>query len=232
MSNNWPKQNIILTDDQQRIREDWMTYWHTILPNKYSYIEKFNHGYPLREPVKDGCITLEIGSGLGEHINYENVENQKYFALELRQDMADQIRKKFPTINVITGDCQKKIEAPDSYFDRVLAIHVLEHLPDLPSALQEVYRVIKKTNGKFFVVIPCEDALVYNFARNITSRRIFEKRYHTEYDWLISAEHINQPGEIIAELKKLFKIEDISYFPFRIPHVQINICIGLLLTSK
>ena len=202
----WPKQIESLTEEQQTIREDWMTYWHTILPNKYSYIEKFNHGYPLRIPVKTGSNTLEIGSGLGEHINYEQIENQNYYALELREEMAGQIRKKFPAINVITGDCQKKIEAPDSYFDRVLAIHVLEHLPDLPSALQEVYRVIKKPYGKFFVVIPCEGALVYNLARNITSRRIFEKRYNTNYDWLISAEHINQPGEIIAELKKLFKI--------------------------
>lgn len=228
----WPKHIETLTEEQQKIREDWMIYWHTILPNKYSFIETFNHGFPMREPLNNGINTLEIGSGLGEHINYENLENQHYFALELREEMADQIRKKFPHITVITGDCQKKIDASDSFFDRVLAIHVLEHLPDLPSALKEVHRVMKKPTGKFLVVIPCEGALVYNLSRDVTSRRIFEKRYHTGYDWLMSAEHINQPGEIIDELRNHFIINRISYFPFKFPSIQFNLCIGLNLTAK
>jgi ubiquinone/menaquinone biosynthesis C-methylase UbiE len=32
----------------------------------------------------------------------------------------------------------------DGYFDRVIAIHVLEHLPDLPRALREISRLMKK----------------------------------------------------------------------------------------
>ena len=230
--NKWPKQIENLTEEQQKIREDWMTYWHTILPNKYSFIEKFNQGFPLREPFKNGINTLEIGAGLGEHIKYENIENQNYFALELREEMADHIRKKFPLVSVITGDCQKRIDAPDSFFDRVLAIHVLEHLPDLPSALKEIHRVIKKSAGKFLVVIPCEGAFVYNISRDMTSRKIFEDRYNTDYNWLICAEHVNKPCEIIPELKELFTVSEASYFPFKIPSVQLNICIGLILTAK
>jgi ubiquinone/menaquinone biosynthesis C-methylase UbiE len=146
--------------------------------------------------------------------------------------MANQIRKKFPDVKVIVGDCQKKIDAPDSFFDRILAIHVLEHLPDLPACLKEIDRILKIDSGIFIVVIPCEGTLFYNFSRNLTSRRIFERRYNTKYDWLMEAEHINKPDEIIEELGNLFKINKITYFPFYFPSQQINLCIGLVLSKR
>ena len=39
--------------------------------------------------------------------------------------------------------------------DRVLAIHVLEHLPDLPRAVAEMHRLCNKATGKLYVVLPC-----------------------------------------------------------------------------
>ena len=35
----------------------------------------------------------------------------------------------------------------DGYFDRILAVHVLEHLPNLPAAIRECYRLCNKTKG-------------------------------------------------------------------------------------
>jgi ubiquinone/menaquinone biosynthesis C-methylase UbiE len=47
---------------------------------------------------------------------------------------------------------------PNSHFDRLIAIHVLEHLPNLPRAIDECHRVLK-LGGKFAVVIPCDPGL-------------------------------------------------------------------------
>ena len=69
----------------------------------------------------------------GEHLLYENYQQGEYFALELREDLANSLESRFPGIQVIVGDCQQRIDAADESFDRVLAIHVLEHLADLPS---------------------------------------------------------------------------------------------------
>src|SRR4051794_39473182 len=38
----WPKTLPPLTEQQKAISDDWMRYWHSILPNKYGVIEKFN----------------------------------------------------------------------------------------------------------------------------------------------------------------------------------------------
>ncbi|MFM9500480.1 hypothetical protein ACKI1Q_43835, partial [Streptomyces galilaeus] len=62
----WPKVLPVLSDEQQRIREDFMHYWHEVLPQRYGVVEQFNHRYPLRSrPLNTDCRTLEIGAGLG-----------------------------------------------------------------------------------------------------------------------------------------------------------------------
>lgn len=115
---------------------------------------------------------------------------------------------------------------PSQTFDRILAIHVLEHLSNLPVALKEIHRVCKKS-GQFCAVIPCEGGWFYKFCRSISAQRIFEEKYGQSYDWLIQSEHVNFPKEIIEEIKKFFKIIHSFYFPFIFPSVYPNLVIGL-----
>ena len=228
----WPKQIPSLTDEQIAIRDDFMKIWLTELPKRYGIIEKFNHGYAAKKGFFQGCKTMEIGAGLGEHLAYEKLAEQDYTVIELRPELVNEIKKKYPGVNALVGDCQEKIPMEDNSFDRILVIHVLEHLPNLPSALKEMYRILKSDGGKLVVVMPCEGGISYGLARRISAKRIFEKRYHQNYDWLISIEHINKAQELIFELEKLFKIEEISYFPLKIPSISLNLCIGMVLTKK
>lgn len=231
-ADKWPKQIPPLTDEQNAIRNDFMKYWLTVLPKRYGIIEKFNHGYAAKRGFFKGCRTLEIGAGLGEHLAYENLDDQDYTVNELREELAKEIKKKYPSVTALVGDCQERIAVDDNTFDRILVIHVLEHLPNLPSALKEIHRILKIDGGKMVVIMPCEGGLGYGLARRISAQRIFEQRYHQKYDWLISIEHINKPHEIFSELKTLFNIEETSYFPLIIPSVSLNLCIGVVLTKK
>lgn len=229
-TNKWPKNIPVLSEEQLCIKRDFMKYWHEVLPRKYGIIERFNHGYPVKHCQK-GRKILEIGAGLGEHISYENLEGVDYYALELLPEMAQEIGRRFPKVQVIVGDCQQTIAFPDNFFDRVVAIHVLEHLSNLPTAIKEVHRVLK-TTGEFAVVIPCEGGWAYSLARAISAQRLFKKRYRMNYDWLIKSEHINKPKEIIEELRERFEIKNITYFPFFLPSINFNLVIGLVLSPK
>jgi len=229
----WPKVLPLLSSEQLKIKDDFMKLWHEVLPNKYGIVEKFNHGYPVNVLKKNNSKikTLEIGAGLGEHISYEDLSFQDYHALELRPEMASVIKEKYKNVNVEVGDCQKKLTFNDNSFDRVLAIHVLEHLPHLPAALSEIYRVLKNT-GQFTVVLPCEGGIAYKLAREISAKRVFEKKYNQSYDWYIKSEHINLPREIIEELERLFIIKERGFFPLKLPSFQFNLCFGLDLIKK
>src|SRR5205085_2280459 len=135
---SWPKVFPPLTAEQEHIRDDFMKYWHEVLPRKFGVIDRFNHSYCVKNAPTHFDRTLEIGAGIGEHIAYEKLSPQQrrdYYALELRENMSQEIQRRFPDIRTITGDCQKRLAFPDGYFDRILAIHVLEHLPNLPAAV-------------------------------------------------------------------------------------------------
>src|ERR1700684_2922203 len=138
---HWPKPVSQLTTEQQRIRDDWMRYYHERLPDEHRHVVRFNHEYAARS-ARAGR-TLEIGAGLGEHLRYEDLTAQEYHAVELRESMAEAIRRDYPSAVTVVADCERRLPYEDASFDRAIAIHVLEHLPNLPVALAGLERVLK-----------------------------------------------------------------------------------------
>lgn len=237
MSSKWPKTFPSLTLEQEAIRDDFLKNWHEILAShqRYRLIEKFNHTYVTKFAPLTFLRTLEIGAGLGEHLEYESLtleQQRNYVALELRQNMAERIKERYKEINVEVSDCQKTLSFADDYFDRIIAIHVLEHLPNLPAALKELYRVCNKKTGVLSIVIPCEGGWMYSLARRVSAQRIFERHYKQPYQWFIEREHVNQPHEIIEELAPYFQIKQKSFFPFKVPSINLNLCIGMTLVPS
>jgi SAM-dependent methyltransferase len=212
--------------------EDWyQVYLGEVLPSKFGWIDEFDHRYPLRT-AKPATRTLEIGPGNGSHLSYENLDEQEeYVALELRESLSNEIGQGHPNLRVVVGDCQGQLDFPDNWFDRVLAIHVLEHLDNLPAALTEIARVLKPS-GRFSVVIPAEGGLGYALGRRVTVQRQFERRYKMPYQWMIRYEHVSTAREVLAELKKAFVVDDRRFFPLWVPSVDLNLVIGLTLKLR
>lgn len=231
----WPKTISDLTNEQKAIKHDWEIFWLEVLPKKYGPIEKFNHRFVTSDvqnsKTSDKIKTLEIGAGLGENIKYENLDRQDYYAIEIEEEVCAKLKGNFSKVHTIVADCQTNLPFENNYFDRVIATNVLEHLPNLPSALKEVQRVLK-VGGQFNVVIPCEGGLAYSLGRKLTSERTFKKRYHVSYDWLIKNEHCNTAKEILYELKQYFIINNFQYFPLFIPNINCNLMVGLKLLPK
>jgi SAM-dependent methyltransferase len=230
---SWPKQLPELDPEQLAIKDDFMRYWHEQLASKnwsFKMLENFNHGYSVRNAPTGFERTLEIGAGLGEHLVYEKLtdeQSRNYVALEIRANMIEKIRERFPDITAHQGDCQGRLDFEDGYFDRIIAIHVLEHLPDLSATVREMYRVCDKQRGTLSIVIPCEGGLAYGFARRISAQRLFEKRYKQSYDWFIESEHISIPDEIIKEVSRYFEPVHRQFFPLLVPITDMNLVIGL-----
>ncbi|MGD0261441.1 MAG: class I SAM-dependent methyltransferase [Verrucomicrobiota bacterium] len=231
----WPKVLPPLSPEQKRINDDFMAYWHEVLPREYHVADRFNHQYVRRCPSPGFRRTLEVGAGLGEHLLYERLtpeQERGYVALDFRETMIERLKARFPRIRACVGDCQTQLDFPDNFFDRILAINVLEHLPDLPRAVEELHRLCDKHSGFLSVVIPCEGGLAYSLARRISAQRIFERRYKRPYKLFIGREHINLPWEIYGELDRRFTLLERTFFPIPIPLEFCNLFIGLTLRPK
>jgi ubiquinone/menaquinone biosynthesis C-methylase UbiE len=230
----WPKTAPPLTEVQKAISDDFVKLWHETLPS-YGLVERFNHGWVVKTAPASFSTTLEIGAGLGEHLSYERLtqaQQSSYVAIDIRDNMAAELRRRYPQVQVLVADCQERLDFPDNFFDRIVAVHVLEHLPNLPAAIREMYRLCNKLSGVFQVVIPCEGSPAYTACRRISAQRIFEKRYKQSYRWFVAREHINLPQEILAELDPYFTVERRAFFPFPLPFIWCNLCIGLTLKPK
>jgi SAM-dependent methyltransferase len=84
----------------------------------------------------------------------------------MRPNVAEKLREANPDINVIVADAQEPLPFEDRFFDRILAVHVLEHLPNLPACIKELHRLCR---GELLIVIPCEGGLAYSLARKISA---------------------------------------------------------------
>jgi SAM-dependent methyltransferase len=232
----WPKVLPPLTPEQKQRSDEFMKLWHEVLPNRYGVVEKFNHTFPVRHSQPGFTTSLEIGAGLGEHLHYERLtpeQERNYYCNEFRENMAAEIRRRFPNVQTVVGDCQQRMNFDDGFFDRVIAVHVLEHLPNLPAAIREAYRLLNKQTGRFLVVIPTEGSPAYSLARKISAERVWNKRFGGGYAEFYKREHINLPDEILAELDPYFTVAARSFFPLPfLPFVFNNLCIGLALQPR
>jgi SAM-dependent methyltransferase len=215
--------------------DDFMEHWHEVYPSRYSIADRFCHKYVARHRPARFSRTLEIGPGVGEHLKYETLneeQERQYVAVETRENMAQRLRQNRPKIQTCLGDCQERLDFPDNHFDRIIAINVLEHLPNLPGAIREMHRLCDKSSGVFSMVIPCEGGLAYALAREMSAKRIFQKRYKRPYHIFISREHINVPREILEELEPWFEITQATFFLIPIPLEFCNLFIGATLKPK
>jgi SAM-dependent methyltransferase len=206
---------------------DWIHEFLTsVKSSRFGWVSRFDHAFPVRS-ASSRLRTLEIGAGTGTHVQFE--PNGDYVALEASPELADQIPPR-DGLSVVVADCEQRLPWDDDSFDRVLAIHVLEHLYNLPVALDEVARVLRP-DGIFCVVIPCEGGRLYSLGRRVTTKRIFEKRYGTPYEWMIGQEHCNTAREVLAELDRHFFVRERRYFPLGVPAVDLNLVVGLELSN-
>ncbi len=203
-----------------------MRRWLTVLPKRFSVIERFNHWFAAAS-ARAGQRTMEIGAGRGAHLAFENLDEQDYHCVEYREAVAADLRAAYPKTTVLVADCQKPLPYPAASFDRVLAVHVLEHLPDLPAAVAEAHRLLKP-GGVFSIVIPCDPGLAYWLARKLSAEPLFRKTYRQSYRWFYRREHINSPAEILSVLAAAgFTATRRAFFPLRLPVVPLNLCLGV-----
>lgn len=88
---------------------------------------------------------LELGCGNGKlwQENRIDLRNREIFLSDISEGMVEEVRNKLGTdFNCIVADAEK-IPFKDSYFDTIIANHILFYLNDLNLGLKEIDRVLK-----------------------------------------------------------------------------------------
>ena len=136
---------------------------------------------------------LDVGAGTGSYLKAAKEEGWEEFGVELSSFATEFARKKFG-LEIFNGKLEDA-RFPDGFFDVVIMIHTIEHIPDPANCLREIHRILKK------------DGIIYLSTPNFDS---FNARRFKEKWWALKPEYhlyFFSPKTLGAMLKKCnFKI--------------------------
>ena len=125
---------------------------------------------------------------------FKKLKNWEYFTFDLNSPIAD-----------IKGDLIST-NFKDEYFDLIICNHVLEHIEDDKSALNEIYRILKY-NGISILQVPMNVKRENTFEDLSIKSKIQREKYFGQYD------HVREYGLDFKDRVEQagFKVEMINY---------------------
>lgn len=174
-------------------------------------------------PTHHFARVLEVGAGTGAHIDSVRHTFDEYVMTDMNIDILQTAAKRSAATRNVRTEQQDatKLTYPDASFDRLIATHVLEHLPAPHQVLREWHRVVKP-GGVITLVLPCDPGIAWRLGRAIGSRAKFVK-VGMAYDYWMAREHINAINNLHALVQFYFDEVESFWRPFAIPSMDINL---------
>jgi ubiquinone/menaquinone biosynthesis C-methylase UbiE len=97
---------------------------------------------------------LEVGSSAGYRVEKYVEKGVGVWGVDKDRAAIAAGRCRDSSLHLLEADATE-LPFPDQYFDRVLAVHLLEHIPDPAKAVREMARVLKSKEHAV-IVVPCE----------------------------------------------------------------------------
>jgi phosphatidylethanolamine/phosphatidyl-N-methylethanolamine N-methyltransferase len=161
---------------------------------------------------------LEIGGGKFPHILHRLSDNWKKVGIDLSSEGPPDGGK----LLRVTGSASS-LPFPNTSFDRIVAIHSLEHILNLEQTCQEFSRVLK-TGGILSAILPCDPGVLWSIAQLFSRHQVEMSR--EEYDYFLANQHVNPVYNVLAILNFHYVQKHLAYYPLTLlPFRHLNFAI-------
>jgi ubiquinone/menaquinone biosynthesis C-methylase UbiE len=168
---------------------------------------------------------LEVGAGTGEHLPHVRHQFDEYFLTDLNPVRLADARASLPAETAarvtIASEDATRLKFGDASVDRLIACHILEHLPSPHLVLREWHRVVRP-GGVLSILLPCDPGLLWRTGRALGPRAAAE-RVGIEYDYWMAREHVNSIGNLVTLIRYYFDKVHETWFPAALPSVDLNL---------
>ena len=193
----------------------------------------FDAGHEVLEKnIKKGSYyhILEVGPGFAPHTPFILHKYQKITYVEPNSKCNELLNGTTPLKN---DEQPIEIEIrnsafPDSLlssntYDRVIACHTIEHIPQPSLVIRDMYRVLKP-GGVLSITLPCDPGIIWRCAKTMGPGHQFRK-LGINYDYFSYKEHVNSIFSLQTFIKHLFKDHKMSvvWWPSRLPFADLNL---------
>lgn len=169
------KSQMATTGRRKIIQFRWQVF-HKMIMN-WMQIQKYNGSAPLK--------TLDAGCGDGinlyglQQLALQNKWNLDLHGIDYNVVRVERATTSHQALQIKQGSlCQ--LPYVDEQFDIVLCNHVLEHVPELSVALQELRRVLSK-NGLLIIGVPNEGCAMAQLRNRVIQRSILKATDHIHF---------------------------------------------------
>ncbi|MFI5186874.1 MAG: class I SAM-dependent methyltransferase [Chitinophagales bacterium] len=147
-------------------------YWNYKFPIKYIQLYRFKKIISLLNGQNYPSL-LEVGTGSGIFLPELSKHCDSIYACDIHSDFdnIDSLCKHYKITNYhVSTQNIESTDYPDEYFDAIVAVSVLEFVSDIPKALTEINRILKK-DGVFITICPMESRLLDFFLSFYTPKK-------------------------------------------------------------
>lgn len=166
---------------------------------------------------------IEVGAGTGVHLRFIRHPFEEYWLTDLHPPMLERTTygpALCGRIHLKREDATR-LSFENGSFDRLIAAHVLEHLPNPHLVLREWVRVVRP-GGVISLILPCDPGLAWRLGRTMGPRRTFV-RLGIDYDYWMAREHINSVSNLVSLVRYYFDDFDEYWRPTYVPSMDANL---------
>jgi SAM-dependent methyltransferase len=178
----------------------------------------------VEEPFKNKSfdVVLEIGGGVGEHIDFIKHRYEKYILTDIKKPILNSIHAINPKIECLEANAED-LPFPNQTFDRVVATCLLHHVDKPERVLTEISRVLK-VDGVATIFLTCDPGILVRSLRIFTTARQARKSGFLGYKLMVARDHRNHVGSLLQMTKYVFRNHKVktSFFPFKFPSWNLN----------
>lgn len=168
---------------------------------------------------------LEIGAGTGEHLKFVQHKFKNYHVTDNNEEALKLAKRKIDnkiSRNVIfEKQVGNNLSYTDNTFDRLIAVHVLEHIYEPHLTIKEWMRVVKD-GGIISILVPTDPGLLWRLGRCLGPRKN-ALRKGIAYDYVMAREHVNSCHNLFAILNHTFGESRDKWWPLNVGWIDCNL---------
>ena len=165
---------------------------------------------------------IEVGAGHGGHYKLIRHQFESYTMTDHGDYCLSILENKYAREEKVSTEKEDatQLSFADHSFDRLIACHVLEHLPEPHKVLREWHRVVKP-GGVISILLPTDPGLAWRLARIFARRKAVAKGMN--YDYVMAREHINAINNLVSLIRYYFEHINERWYPFYLPSMDANL---------
>jgi len=172
------QERLVIKDFNRKSREYSSKYSGTSSV-AYSFITRRKRVCELLEECRGGKV-LDIGCGPGVMVEYLTGKGFEVFGADISKEMVSRAKERYSYLKNCHFSVGKAedLNFPDSYFDVVICMGVIEYIADGEAAISEMARVLKP-EGVLIVTLPNKSSPYRWWAKIALNKRLldFAKRF-------------------------------------------------------